>query len=82
MRVHWSAKPALAQQKGRTQRDLSLLQIRLRCFQHGILVAGRVQPSPEEEEDGLGRATKVGGGPMAAGRNYSGQSGLGAPLSS
>ena len=69
MCVHWSAEPALAQQKGKTPRDLSLLQIRLRCFQtgrqHWILAAGQIQPSPEEE-DGLGRMTKV-GGPMAAG---------------
>lgn len=55
--VHWSTKPTLVQQKGKTQRDLSLLQIRLRCFQvgreHGILVTGQIQPSPEKE-DGLG----------------------------
>lgn len=41
--VHWSAKPALVQEKEKTQRDLSLLQIRCRLLQagrqHRILVA-------------------------------------------
>jgi len=37
------------------------VQVRLRCFQVGIPIAGEIQPSPEEE-DGLGGRTKVGRG--------------------
>lgn len=60
MYIRWSAKP----QKGKTQRDPSVLQTRVRCFQagrqHGSLAGRQIQPSPKEE-DGLGGMTKVGG---------------------